>query len=83
MLFWPLEDPQMDENELKQKLLMESAEFRKIHEEHQTLEHKIEAIRRKTYLTEADTVDEREFKKRKLALKDRMYRMMAQLGKKP
>jgi len=68
----------MDETELKELLLRESEEFRKLHEEHQSCESKLEGLAAKGFLTEEDKLEEREIKKRKLALKDRMYVLMAQ-----
>lgn len=67
----------MNEQELKDTLARENGEFRKILEEHRSCELELDRIREKTNLTEADDVAEREIKKRKLALKDRMYRIMA------
>jgi uncharacterized protein YdcH (DUF465 family) len=71
----------MDEQKLKERLLEESEEFRKAYEEHQELERKIGDLRGKPHPTETDALGERELKKRKLALKDRMYRMMSEAGK--
>jgi uncharacterized protein len=67
----------MNEQELKDTLARENGEFRKILEEHHSCELELDRIREKTHPTEADDVTEREIKKRKLALKDRMYRIMA------
>lgn len=66
----------MDEKQLKELLLRENAEFRKAHDDHQSCEKALEAIRAKPHLTEAEADEERELKKRKLALKDRMYHIM-------
>ena len=68
----------MDEIELKELLLRENEEFRKLHEEHQSCEKKLESIKSKNFLTEDEKVEEREIKKQKLALKDRMYVLMTQ-----
>jgi len=67
----------MNEQEIKETLARENAEFRKILEEHRTCEQALETIRAKTHPTESDGLAERDLKKRKLALKDRMYRIMA------
>ncbi|MEN6310404.1 MAG: DUF465 domain-containing protein [Acidobacteriota bacterium] len=66
----------MNEQELKELLLRENAEFRKVLEEHRTCEIELEKLRLKTHVTEADAVLERDLKKRKLALKDKMYQIM-------
>lgn len=67
----------MDENELKERLIRENEEFKKLHEEHQAYEKKLEKFKEKSFLTEEEKLEEKELKKRKLALKDRMYVMMA------
>lgn len=73
----------MNEQELKDTLARENGEFRKILEEHRSCELELDRIREKTHPTEADDVTEREIKKRKLALKDRMYRIMADFENRP
>ncbi len=67
----------MDEQALKELLLRENAEFRRAHADHRACEQALEAIRAKSRLTPAEADEERELKKKKLALKDRMYRLMA------
>jgi hypothetical protein len=67
----------MNEQELKDTLARENREFREILKEHRSCEVELDRIRRKAHPTEADNVTEREIKKRKLVLKDRMYRIMA------
>ena len=67
----------MDEQELKALLLRENAEFRRAHDDHQACETALDAIRGKAYLSPAEADEERELKKKKLALKDRMYRLMS------
>lgn len=68
----------MDEQEVKELLLKENAEFRRAHDDHQSCEKAIDAIRGKSRLSPADADEERELKKKKLVLKDRMYRLMAE-----
>jgi hypothetical protein len=67
----------MDEQALKELLLRENAEFRRAHDDHQACERALEEVRGKSHPTAADADEERELKKKKLALKDRMYRLMA------
>jgi uncharacterized protein YdcH (DUF465 family) len=67
----------MDEQEVKELLLRENAEFRRAHDDHQACEKAIDAIRGKGHVSPTDADEERELKKKKLALKDRMYRLMA------
>lgn len=71
----------MNEQELKEMLLRESAEFRRAHDDHQACERALEAFRAKRRLSPAEADEERELKKRKLALKDRMYRMMSEFAR--
>lgn len=71
----------MNEQELKAILARENGEFRTILDEHRTCEQELEKLRAKTPFGEADALAERELKKRKLALKDRMYQIMAEYGK--
>jgi hypothetical protein len=67
----------MDELEVKTLLLKENAEFRRAHDDHQACERALERLRGESHPTPADADEERELKKKKLALKDRMYRLMA------
>jgi uncharacterized protein YdcH (DUF465 family) len=71
----------MDERALKELLLKENAEFRRLREEHQGCEKRLDDLKQKSFLTEEEKLEERELKKRKLALKDRMYLMMAEFRK--
>jgi uncharacterized protein len=71
----------MDEKELKDRMLRQSDAFRKLNHEHQQLEKKLERFKAKAFLTEEERLEERLIKKRKLALKDRMYLMMSELRK--
>ena len=65
----------MDEQALKELLLRENAEFRRAHEDHQACERALESLRGKGHPTADDANEERELKKKKLSLKDRMYRL--------
>ncbi len=66
----------MDENEFKELLTRENPDFRRALEEHRTCEAALEGLKAKPFLTDAETLEEKELKKRKLALKDRMYQLM-------
>ena len=67
----------MDEQELKELLLRENAEFRRAHDDHQACEKALDTLRGKSPFSAAEADEERELKKKKLALKDRMYRLMS------
>jgi hypothetical protein len=71
----------MDENELKELLARENPDFRRTLEEHRACETALEGLKAKPFLTDAETLEEKELKKRKLALKDRMYQLMLAHGK--
>ncbi|MFZ2054936.1 MAG: DUF465 domain-containing protein [Candidatus Aminicenantales bacterium] len=71
----------MDEQALKELMLRENEDFRKLHDEHQECEKRLEILQLKSFLSEEEKLEERELKKRKLALKDKMYLMMAEFRK--
>lgn len=71
----------MDEKALKELMLRENADFRRLHKEHQACEKRLENLQGKSFLAEKERLEERELKKRKLAIKDRMYLMMAEYRK--
>lgn len=73
----------MDEAEIKKLLLKQSKEFKRLYDEHQSHEKRLEFLKAKGFLTEEEKLEEREVKKLKLALKDRMYRLMEQYRKSP
>ena len=66
----------MEESKLKERLLQENAEFRNLFEEHQRHEKKLTSLKEKHFLSEDERLKEKELKKKKLALKDRMYEIM-------
>ena len=70
----------MDEKELEEKLIKENEEFRKVYELHQQCEKELERLGKKTYLSDEQKLEEKQLKKRKLALKDRMYHLMSKYG---
>jgi uncharacterized protein YdcH (DUF465 family) len=71
----------MREKELKELLLKENEEFRKANKLHQQLEKKLEKLKIKSFLTEAEKQEEKELKKKKLVLKDKMYYLMTEYKK--
>jgi len=66
----------MEESKLKERLLQENAEFRNLFEEHLRHEKKLTSLKEKHFLSEDERLEEKELKKKKLALKDRMYEIM-------
>jgi len=71
----------MEEKELKELLMKENEEFKEICELHQQYEDELGLFKQKGFLTEVERLKERELKKKKLALKDRMYFMMTEYSK--
>jgi uncharacterized protein YdcH (DUF465 family) len=57
---------------IKQDLLKSNLEFRSLHEQHQTFENRLEELQSKTLLSEEDELEEKQIKRQKLLLKDRM-----------
>jgi uncharacterized protein YdcH (DUF465 family) len=68
----------MDEKELRELMLRESEEFKNLHKQHQKFEKELEKFKSKSFLTEDEKIKERELKKKKLALKDKMLFLMKQ-----
>jgi hypothetical protein len=66
----------MEHDAVKQELLASHEEFRHLYREHQQCEAKLEALREKTALSETDEGEEKRIKVHKLALKDRMERLI-------
>ncbi len=63
--------PSLDEP-LKQELLESNLEFRTLHEQHQSFENRLEELQHKTLPSEEDELEEKQIKRQKLLLKDRM-----------
>jgi uncharacterized protein YdcH (DUF465 family) len=63
--------PLSDET-LKEELLETDEEFRRLYEEHQNYERRLEALHQKSFLSPADEQEEKQIKLHKLGLKDRM-----------
>ncbi len=71
----------MKEKELKEHLLIKDEVFRKAYKQHKQLEKKLERLKQKDFLTEAENMEEKELKKKKLFLKDKMYYLMIEYRK--
>jgi uncharacterized protein YdcH (DUF465 family) len=66
----------IQESALREQLLLESAEYRKLEAEHQMYDHKLEHLSGKHFLSEEEKLQEKTMKKKKLALKDQMHSMI-------
>jgi uncharacterized protein YdcH (DUF465 family) len=63
--------PNLDQP-LRQELLETDQEFRRLHQEHQSFETRLEELRQKSVWSEEDELEEKQIKRQKLFLKDRM-----------
>ncbi len=66
------------EKELIERLLKENVEFRKAKELHSELARQLDEMERKPYLTPQDEIDIKVLKKKKLASKDQMEKILLQ-----
>jgi uncharacterized protein YdcH (DUF465 family) len=62
----------VDSPELKELLLQHDEEYRDLAAKHHDLEHRLNQLSAKNYLSEPEQLEEVTLKKRKLHLKDRM-----------
>ena len=67
--------------ELREQLLKDNAEFRRLAAEHQQYDHQLEDLSSKHFLTEEEEIQEKNLKKKKLLLKDQMYLMVQKARK--
>ena len=66
----------MKEQEIREKLLKDSEEFRKVSDEHQKLDTLLAEIDRKVYLTPEEELERKTLQKQKLLKKDTMAEMI-------
>lgn len=71
----------MDEQRIKERLIVSNPDFRRLHEEHHRHELSLVELSGKPFLTQDEMIQERELKKLKLALKDKMALMISEFGK--
>jgi len=71
----------MEEKELKELLIRENEEFKEVYERHQKCEKELDQLKKKDFHSDQDRLKERELKKKKLALKDKMYVIMTKYRK--
>lgn len=67
----------MKEEEIKEYLISENAEFRRLCEEHKHYEGRLNELLNRHHMTEQDRLQEIHLKKKKLHLKDQMNSMIA------
>ncbi|MGB9893590.1 MAG: DUF465 domain-containing protein [Candidatus Saccharicenans sp.] len=66
----------MKEEEIKESLLKKDDHFKRVFQDHQECERALLELQSKSFLSEEDRLREKLLKKKKLRLKDEMYRMM-------
>ena len=59
-------------DDLKTELIKTDNEFRRLHEEHQEYDRRLQEINQKSLLSQEDEIEEKKIKLHKLNLKDRM-----------
>ena len=67
--------PSLDEP-MKKELLESNLEFRALHQQHQGFEQRLEELQSKTLPSEKDELEEKQIKRQKLYLKDRMQAIL-------
>jgi uncharacterized protein len=67
--------------ELREQLLRDNAEYRRLAAEHQHYDDKLEDLSNKHFLSEEEQLQEKTLKKKKLMLKDQMYSMVQKIRK--
>lgn len=65
-------------DDLKTELIETDEEFRRLYEEHQEYERRLQSINQKQLLSQEDEVEEKKIKLHKLALKDHMEQILRQ-----
>ena len=71
----------MEERLIKERLLAENLEFRRPHDEHRDHDLSLNELSAKPFLTPEEELRERDLKKRKLLLKDKMALIMRDFQK--
>jgi uncharacterized protein len=69
------------EAELRDQLLKENAEYRRLAAEHQSCKDQLESLTNKHFLSEEEELQEKTLKKKKLMLKDQMYSIIQKTRK--
>src|SRR6185503_6927420 len=68
--------PMPNRDALREELLRTDEHFQQLHEEHQALEHQLEALNQKTLHSEDDETETKRIKREKLRLKDEMEQLL-------
>ena len=65
-----------DYSALKEEMLETDEEFRRLHDEHQSCERRLDEIYQKSFLSQEDEFEQKRLKRHKLTLKDQMHAML-------
>ena len=76
-----LEKKRMDEKEIREILFKKNGDFRKAALLHKEYEKMLDGLRKKSCLSNEDELKEKELKKKKLTLKDKMHWMISEYKK--
>ncbi len=68
----------MEERKIKDHLLKENLEFQTVYKQHQEIDIKLEQMNQKGFLSENEKFEEKELKKKKLLLKDKIYYLISE-----
>jgi uncharacterized protein YdcH (DUF465 family) len=71
------------EEEIKEHLMSEDPEFRRLFDEHHQYESKLQELTKQHHMTEQDHLEEIRLKKRKLHLKDQMNALIQKARNEP
>lgn len=63
-------------HELQEELLQTDREFRRLYEEHQEYERRLEQLNHKSLMSQDDETEAKKIKLHKLVLKDRMHAIL-------
>ncbi len=67
----------MEEDEIKEVLLRQDEVFRQLYQQHQEIEQSLSTLKERGLVTASEELAEKELKKKKLKLKDEIYRRIA------
>jgi hypothetical protein len=62
----------MNQSDLREELIATDEEYRRLYQEHQEYERRLDELNHRSLLSQDDEIEEKRIKLHKLALKDRM-----------
>ena len=65
-------------DEVKEELIQTDTEFRRLYQEHQEYERRLDELNQKSLFSQDDEIEEKKIKLHKLVLKDRMEEILRQ-----